>query len=71
MQEYIYVVTDNEGGDTSYYWTFDKAVSRARTRFDDWDSAEWSELSEGRHGYWKGFIDGEFQLVFVEPKNIF
>ena len=71
MQEYIYTVIEHETGDTSYYWTFEKAKRRARHKFDDIFDAEWSELREGQHGYWKGFIDGEFQLVFVEPKNIF
>ena len=71
MQEFIYAVTEHETGFTTYYWNYDKAVRRAQALFDDWDDAEWSEITVGRHGYWKGLIDGEFQLVFVESKNIF
>ena len=71
MQEFIYTVTEHENGYTSYYWTFDKAVRRAHSKFDNQDDAEWSEITVGRSGYWKGLIDGEFQLVFVESKCIF
>ena len=71
MQEYIYTVTEIENGYTSYYKTFDKAVRRAQSKFDNQDDAEWSEITVGRSGYWKGLIDGEFQLVFVESKCIF
>ena len=71
MQEFIYTVTEIENGYTSYYKTFDKAVRRAQSKFDNQDDAEWSEITVGRSGYWKGLIDGEFQLVFVESKCIF
>lgn len=71
MQEFIYTVTEHENGYTSYYKTFDKAVRRAQSKFDNQDDAEWSEITVGRSGYWKGLIDGEFQLVFVESKCIF
>jgi len=71
MQEFIYAVTELESGMVTYYKTFDKAVRRAQYRFDDPNDAEWSEITVGRHGYWKGILDNEFQLVFVEAKNIF
>lgn len=71
MNEFIYAVTEIESGFTTFYKTYDRAVRRAQYRFDDVDDAEWSEITVGRHGYWKGLIDGEFQLVFVEAKNIF
>ena len=71
MSEFIYTVTEHECGYTSYYKEYDKAVRRAQQKFDDPDDAEWSEITVGRSGYWKGLIDGEFQLVFVESKCIF
>lgn len=71
MSEFIYTVTEMDNGYTSYYKEYDKAVRRAQSKFDNQDDAEWSEITVGRSGYWKGLIDGEFQLVFVESKCIF
>lgn len=71
MSEFIYTVTEHDSGYTSYYKEYDKAVRRAQQRFDDPEDAEWQEITVGRSGYWKGILDDEFQLVFVEAKNIF
>ena len=71
MCDKVYVVTEQETKYASYYKTFEKAVLRARGRFDDWDEPTWDDITEGRYGYWKGTVDGVFQLVWVEEKNIF
>lgn len=71
MSEFIYVVREHETGYTNYYKDYEKAVRRARHKFDDEENAVYEEITEGRNGYWKGSIEGEFQLVWVEAANIF
>jgi hypothetical protein len=72
MQEYIYIVREQQTQYTSHYWTFEKAKERAQQKFDNWRTdPEWSDITVGRSGYWKGLIDGEFELVWVESANIY
>lgn len=71
MSEFIYTVKELETGYTTYYKDYEKAVRRGRHKFDDADDAEYSEITVGRNGYWKGLIDGEFTLVWIEAHNIF
>jgi hypothetical protein len=67
----VYVVTEQSNGFSSYYKSFDKAKSRAEWMFDGFKGDRWTEITEGRYGYWCGVVDGEFETIWVSEKSVY